>query len=383
MEAPALAAERPRFLAAVREAAQFLFHLAVAQIVSAAFLAQWGRDISDRLPQWLDDSMPRPFAFRRLVRWCLETAMAVLPVERLQSWLTKPVGGAAQDEGIRVVDQALVTYRVPDAQAVPMVLVDLGLVFALVAIAYVWRALLTSCGLPRAVRWIAPGLFLLALPVHFANGGYIYDVPELLFASLATLAVVRGRWFAFYPVLTLAVLNKESGILLALVGIVFLVRKEWRRAWIHAGLSALFGVLPFLWIRFALGDRPGLDMIDYTAHNLAYLASPSPWLGRGRIFHPLLPYPSALNLLLVGLFVAFVAYRFRARPLELRVTFLALLLATLPLFLAYGFESEVRVFALAYPAAMALAAHTLAEMFGEPVGGSARTRPDPTTSSPA
>lgn len=354
-----------RFQYTIRESSLFLFYLAVAQVVSSAFLAQWGRDISNRLGAWLDGSMPRPFAFRQFAPWVLEKMLAVLPAERIENWLQKPVGSSAEDQGIRVVDQALATYRVTDVEALQLVLVDLGLVVTVLATAYVWRMILRACALPNAVRWLAPGLFLLALPVHFANGGYIYDFFELFFASLATWAVVTRRWMFFYPVLAFAVLNKESAILLSLVGIVFVLRKDTRGALIHAGLCAVFGLVPFLWVRFAMAGREGLDMIHYAAHNAAYLASPSPWLGRARVFHPLLPYPSALNLLLVALFVAFIGTRFRSRPLELRVTFLALLLATLPLFLLFGYESEVRVFALCFPAGMALASFTLAELLAE------------------
>jgi hypothetical protein len=98
------------------------------------------------------------------------------------------------------------------------------------------------------------------------------------------------------------------------------------------------------------------------AHNLSYFLSLAPYTARARFMHPLLPLPQALNLVLVVLGAVFVFHHFRAKPVAVRGTFLGTLLLVAPLFLLFGWENEVRVFAICFPSAFMLAAHTVAEL---------------------
>jgi hypothetical protein len=348
-----------------REASILLFYLAVAQVVSASFLSQWGADIAARLPLWLDGTMPRPFAFRVATPWLLERVLDVLPRDRLEAWMTKPICAPGVDCGEVVADQALARYASPPELMVEMLAIDVGLIVSILLTAYCWRGLLGHFRLPSAVRLVGPGLFLLAVPMHFAAGGYIYDFPELLLASLATWMFVARRWTLFYPVLAAAVLNKEAAVLMCAFCMVFVVRRDVRGVLVHGSLAAVFGLLPFIATRILLADRPGADMVDHLAHNFEYLLSSAPWLGRGRVYHPIVPAPAALNIVLIALTVFFVGHQFPRRPLELRILLLTGLACLLPLYLLFGNENEVRVFALCFPSAMALAAHTLADLLAD------------------
>lgn len=350
------------FRTATREGFVGLLYLTVSQVVTACFLTAWGSMIAKRLPDMLSFSTERPFAFRVLTPWLMNQMLRLAPKERIEAFLRKPL---LPDSSERVVDEALSRYDFPPELDVELLMLEFLLISVLVGTAYVTRATLRHFQLPSFVCLLGPAIFLFGLPLHFAGGGYIYDMPELLFASLATLFFCRGQWLAYYPILTLAVLNKESALLLTGFCLAFLLQKQWRLAVKHVSLHLLFALPPLIGTRVAFASHPGSDVVNYAAHNLEYLLSVSPYLARARTYDPLLPVPISLNVLLLALGAAFVFYRFRSKPIEVYGMFFGTWLAVLPLFLMFGYANEVRVFALCFPAGFVLAGYTLADLSGD------------------
>jgi hypothetical protein len=209
----------------LRGASTALLYLCVAAVVSAAFLTAWGKSIGETLPSTLAFSTQRPFAYRVLTPWILEHLFTWAPRHSLEAFLRKPLDAAGTE---RVVDAALQRYHFPPELDVELFVLDLFFVAVLVATAYVMRASLRWLGLPRLLTLLGPAVFLLLLPLHFAGGGYVYDFPELLLASIATLSFVQRRWFVYYPTLVFAVLNKESSLLLAGFCLAFGLAREWK-----------------------------------------------------------------------------------------------------------------------------------------------------------
>ena len=58
-----------------------------------------------------------------------------------------------------------------------------------------------------------PALFIVLLPLSFMHGSYYYDFVELFFLSLLLLTAIKGWYVWWLLLLPLAVLNKESNIL--------------------------------------------------------------------------------------------------------------------------------------------------------------------------
>ena len=348
---------------ALRELSLGLFYLAVAEIVASSFMTMWGKHIAEILPKTLSFEMPRPFALRVASPWVLGKIIAASPYDKISAFLTKRFDEG--EESRAVMDQALGRYMYSGDVAVEMLIVDLFFIVVLVATCYAWRGMLGSFALPKSVCLIGPGLFMLALPVHFAGGGYVYDFPEILLASLVSWAFIERRWIAFYPLLTLAVLNKESSVVLVVFLVVFLLDRDWRRTFLHGTLCVLFGLLPSFLVRLAFVDSPGDDVFTFFSENMAYFASLDPWLGRSKPFHPLAVFPASLNILSILMVFGFVFYRFATRPRQVKIMLGALIGVLFPVFLVMGWQNEVRVFGMCFPLMMVLAAHTLADLIGE------------------
>jgi Dolichyl-phosphate-mannose-protein mannosyltransferase len=74
-----------------------------------------------------------------------------------------------------------------------------------------------------AAAWSSALLLALA-PLFFAQSSLVFlDLPVALFTALAVLALLRERWSMFGMMASLAVLTKETAILLAVVACVFVV----------------------------------------------------------------------------------------------------------------------------------------------------------------
>lgn len=201
---------------------------------------------------------------------------------------------------------------------------------------------------PRALASLAP-VILLSLPPFFGYR-YLYDLCGLLLFGLALLAIVQRRWVLFVVATVLATLNRETAVLLPLVGLLALrwsgVPMERRRTALllvtFASVVAIRGL-----ITWHFADNPG-GMVEHgLGEHAAFLLQPyehRTWalamLGAGLVVHRILAKPAALRAMAaVG-------------PV--------LLLAFLP----FGFRDEVRVFLEVWPALLLLAAPSAFGLFG-------------------
>jgi hypothetical protein len=211
-------------------------------------------------------------------------------------------------------------------------------------------------------RDVLPAAGLLLLPLTFMHGGFIYDPFELLFASLALAFFVARRWIGFYVAFLLAVLNKESNILIGLWLLPpFLRTRDWRGLFRHGAIASVVVLPAFLLVRWLLREYPGEPASFFLWEHLAYLASSESWL---RVtFEPFatgIAVPRGLHVVNLLLLAGILWVARQRAPREILHVFLLTTLAILPLFLAFGWKDEIRVFGPAYPAFFVLAASCFA-----------------------
>jgi hypothetical protein len=151
-----------------------------------------------------------------------------------------------------------------------------------------------------AVSWV-PVVCLLLLPSVFPDGKF-YDFPTLFLFTLGLVLLVQQRWSAYLPTYTLACINKETAILLALVFAVYCYQRVARRSFAYL-LSAQLVVFAVtrLWLMWVFRDNPG-QVVEFhlPEHLAATMAS-----------------PQALLLPVAGLAVL-IGYRWREKPVFLR-----------------------------------------------------------------
>jgi len=226
----------------------------------------------------------------------------------------------------------------------------------------VWRALVRWAlpERPRALADAVPVIALLLFPATLAGGGFLYDLPEIFFVSACFWAFVRSKWVFWYPLLVLAILNKESSVLvvswwLAWRGAATDVLGK-RTFWVHAPLSAAIGVATVLALWWTFRASPGSLAQPNFPHNLEYWAKLRGFFATHDEFAMGIPLPVGAHIL--NLAVVILVWRFGRRrvPSVVGPTFLWSIAAVAPLALLFGFENEVRVFASAAPAFVVLGA---------------------------
>ena len=202
-----------------RSCAVLLLYMATSAWCLASFMDKWGfREDESRfgLTQMMEHTAHRPFAYRVLVPWIVNGMGQLIPLRSVEHALDR----LDPQENLR---RNLLRQRYFKAEGAVAWTRDVRrrylftylLLFAvLVGTMFVLRKL-TDVHLPGSVLCdFAPIAFVTLLPLTFIRGGYYYDFPELLFLAASFLLAVHKRYFLLVAVFGLAVLNKESNLLL-------------------------------------------------------------------------------------------------------------------------------------------------------------------------
>jgi len=281
---------------------------------------------------------PRPYVERVLVPWAVRLAVTAAPPR------------------LRAAGEAY-ARRWFTVQGRPAWLYDNAFEFLVV------RILLFAClvGFAFSLRWLArltlalsgleldvvPAAAFLILPGMYGYGSMLYDLPALLLFTLG-LALIAGRRFSLYLVVFfLAVLNKETAILLALVSGMDALRRL-PRGRVVAGLAvqvAVWAAVRGLVVWLHRGN-PGEELALHLFRNLDVMRTVRNYF----LFRPVnawLAAPTGLNVLCLAALV-WGLFALRRAPRFLKDAFwIAPFLFVLALL--FGNVDEMRVYYELFP----------------------------------
>ena len=340
-----------------------LVYVVVSAFVLDSFMSIWGfRGDSPRygLEALLGRQSHRPFAYRVLSPTLIDAGVRLVP-ERVRA--------ARRDWFLE--RSPLLRYRFANESWSLEKSVRWH-----VAYAYVFASLLA---LLFATRWLtgrtfpgralfrdyAPAIGALLLPLSFHLGGYLYDFAELCLLTLALGALLARNDRLYYPVFVLAVLNKESDVLLAALFVaVHLGSMPRRRLAAHAACQALLGAALLAAVRWALRDHPGGPVEVWIGHNVGYWTDPASYVATFAPIAPLVRLPEPGNVALLLLVGAGLGWRWSEKPAAIRRLVVASLAITVPLLLLFAFENEIRgALYLAFPPIYLAACHTVLGLY--------------------
>lgn len=134
------------------------------------------------------------------------------------------------------------------------------------------RATLSLSG---AIPVFGAGIMLLLVPIHFGFQNFVYDFPELALFTLALARLAERRWLAFAMVLALAMLNKETSLLLIPVFVIW----AWGvlpppRLATHALAQVAIAAAALLAIRALYAHNPGMPVEFHLQRNLHHQPGP-------------------------------------------------------------------------------------------------------------
>ena len=261
----------------VRRLALIVIYVFCLQFAFLAFIQNPGIPehwTKARLPAMVDGTAYRPFVYRTLLPTTVRLLESLLP-EAVGQRLTE----AARPD--TPLGELLAATPAPDEQQPVTYLLAYVLEFGcLLGFALSLRA---------GVRWfyprtswvmeaIAPAA-LIGLPVFYRYISHDYDLPQLFLFTLCLLLLARRQWYAFYPLLVLAGLSKETSVLLVMIHVLGhwgTLRREALLAHAAVQLLILAGVRAVLqFVVFA--DNPGQPVEMHLARNWGMLADPSRW----------------------------------------------------------------------------------------------------------
>jgi hypothetical protein len=213
---------------------------------------------------------------------------------------------------------------------------------------------------------------VVALPIYFNYGNFMYDFAALFFFSFGLILLYKQNWKWYLPIFGLAVFNKETAILLTAIYAIFYYKEiPKKQYWRLLIIQAFIFVVIKAALALIFASNPGHAIEWHLWRNLAYLSDIANYFR----FDPIgvvplapaglnIPLPRGINLVMIALVGFLVFFGWRDKP-----RFLQLSLIIVPIFFVIGMLNghidELRSYIEILPVVYLLAIGGIAQIFGE------------------
>ncbi|MFM0036730.1 hypothetical protein PQQ73_11190 [Paraburkholderia strydomiana] len=319
----------------------FIYYLAAAASFSGFFI-KWHFSETEKysLPQMLEGTSTRPFVYRQLLPMTANAIDSVIPQHAKTTFLNKlaeepPVSNPIQRYFPGATDAANPQY------ALRYFLVYAMCFLSMFAAMFAIRAACIEVIGDRVAATLTPLAIAAVFPLILTEGGYYYDMPELMFMALGIWLAVKRRIIPLAVVTAIATLNKESYLLFVLTLVPFIALRHPRKQTIMltGGLLALAAVVNLLIKSRYAGNAGGAMEYQLMSH-IQYLANPRNYF-RMEMNYGILTTKgfNVVHLLLVALLLR---ASWRGLPAVVRTHAWIALVITVPLFIAFCYRDELR-----------------------------------------
>lgn len=336
-----------------------------------AFLKKWcGTAFNAEIPynfqKTLAYEIPRPYAYRVLIPWLVNASSELLP----QEFILSPPAELLR-RGVQLYIGEEQAKMIPLVVQLKFIIAVLWMFVFLFATLWLYRSLaLRTLSINQANADLATVLFGLFLPLSFrGGGGFIYDFSELFFSAAYIGALVSRRYAWAGTILSAALVNKESNLLLMVYLVAHLVanRSSFKHKWFVFLAHLASAAFPYLLIRIAMAHKAGGTVEFYLLWNIDYWMNVSSFFGFMTTNLQLVLFPKPANILFLALFVWMVTYRWNYKPVFVRVALLSAGSVCLALLAVFCWHDEIRNLSLAFPAIFLAVTHSIAENYGKGV----------------
>jgi hypothetical protein len=219
----------------------------------------------------------------------------------------------------------------------------------------------------RLLADVGPMAFGLLLPLSFrGGGGFIYDFPEMFFLFACLALIASGRYTWFYVLYPLALLNKESfALCIVFYAILLLIQARYGNMVVHLVTQTVIAVVIIVFVKWMFSEHPGGTVEFHFANNIRYWSIPKSWVSFMTAYTPFIPFPTPLNILVLPFFGWMLFSGWREKPRILKILFLTSGLISIPLFLLFCWNNELRNLSLMFPFAYLLSCHTILGLYEE------------------
>jgi len=349
-----------------REILPFAFTLVATLLTVDTILMAYGKHscMNEFFQGMLRGTAEGPYAYRVLLPFLINTCAQLTPDAIADAILKAPTYA---NETTRA--QAMIArYRIQaDGLELEYFIAYIFSIAACIGTCYTWRFTLKFVREPERSPLFcafAPGVALLFIPQAFRWGAYFYDFTDLLLVSLCMLFFLKRKWWAYYPLFILAILNKESNVLMAAWLAALLFERSYLPLAKHGVLHILIGSITFLMTHYYV-SAPSTSSHIYMlfGEHVKFLLQPSSYSSFWPIYAPSIPIPAGLNVLNLTFLIILLAAGWKKKNRTVRILFLVSAITVFPFFLVGGYQDELRVFMLAFPSLFLLACDTALTQF--------------------
>lgn len=343
-----------------------VFGLLSSSVIDA-FLKKWsGTAFNAEIPYSFEKTLayeaPRPYAYRVLFPWLVNTTTELLPPSLA---LSPPAALLERGLGLYIGESK--ARSVPVVLQVKFIIAALWMFVFLFGTLWLYRIMaIHTLRIERTSADLTTIMFGLFLPLSFrGGGGFIYDFSELFFSAAYITTLVSGRYGWAGTLLAGAIVNKESNLLLMLYLCAYLLTsgKNLKYKW-HVLLGhLLFAVIPYLLIKIATVHKAGGTVEFYLLWNIDYWTNVSSFFGFMTTNLQLVLFPKPANVLFLALFVWVVAYRWKHKPSFVRLALISTGSVCLALLALFCWHDEIRNLSLAFPAIYLAVTHSIVENY--------------------
>ena len=233
--------------------------------------------------------------------------------------------------------------------------------FSLLGTLYCLRSL-TSTVSPNEyfLTPFVPVIFILLLPLSFLHGNFYYDFVELFFLSILLLTAIKGYYAWWLMLLPLAVLNKESNILVPFLYAAIIIgnSSKWSsRLLIAIGFILSVGV--YFFIKQMYSHNPGGEVIWQLGKNINFWLTPKHYFLWHDFYAPMIPFPRGFNIILLVVLASLLFRQWGEKPLFTKRLFVLAVLINIPLFMLFCHQDEMRNLSFLFLPIYLLSVHTL------------------------
>ncbi len=335
----------------------FSLYMIASSITTHLYLEKFGKEISISTSQIMDFEASRPFAYRILIPSALRWANESTP-DKIKNKITHKSDGSQREI------EALKHYGWQNNNSYLFIICYLFIFISLVFLQVFWRTLLKrTINLNKPSYDLAPALAVILLPLTFVKGAYIYDFPELIFATLCILFLLEKRWFAYYLTFSIACINKETSLIFGAWFLPLLLQKEFKTFAKHTTAHCILGLPIILSIRYQLNDLPGSSAQFNFYKNIEFWTSKDPWFRFEYLYAFNLPTPRTFNIINLILIIFPLSKFWKELNRDMKHSFITSTISIAPLYLLFGLEDEIRVFMIAFPSFFVLYTQSLSLLY--------------------
>lgn len=332
-----------------REVFLLLLYMATAAMTLNVFMQTRSFEEGSQefgLSVMLDGSADRPYVYRQLLPIVANSIVKLIPEEDRADFvhyhldkyqLRQQYFGRAKYK-TKTSDQWTPTYAIEFH-----IIYTLNFI-ALLGLAYTLKSLINNFHENNPyLSKVAPIIFLLALPTSFLHGNFFYDFIELFFLSTLLLTLIKGNFFSWTFLLPLAVLNKESNILVPILysPLIFHYVRD-IQARFTLTISAVTSAIVYFYIKVHFSQNTGGVAIWQLWDNIKFWATPKNYFLWHDFYIPMIPFPRGGNILLLGLLASLISISWKHTQNQIRKLLIIAALINTPLWLLFCHNDEMR-----------------------------------------